>query len=249
MTSTQQWDKFFKHLGDCVVAELRHVSGDFPIDRDNRRGLAEALGMDHEIEEHEMAEMSYFEKLGRSVSRQLADATLTEHISAPGMARDQGLARRQMPRGPSYGDQDPDPDMPVRGGPPMQNDPDDDDNNGGVAPGTGNPTGEQCLDFVKMALQRLPEPDKSQFLEGLTDLVSTLPSDALDGTLTLQHGNGQQPKYGDTGFATGIRSNNRSATDRRRTAQDAKIQSVRTSQFAKRWPQVAAVSLSGTGRR
>jgi hypothetical protein len=251
MTSPQQWDKFFKHLGDCVMAELRHPSGDFPIEPGVRREVATALGLDHETTEHEMSELGYFEKVGLTLCQALAKGTLAEHISGP-MARDQGLARRQMPRGPSY-DQD-DPDMPVRGGP-MQNDPDDDDNNAGEpGTGTGNPTGEECLAFCKKALQLLPEPDRSQFLEGLTDLVSTQPSDALDGTLTLRHngnglGGGSRPAYGDTGWSNGIRDNNKSAVDRnRRPALDAKIQSVKTSQFAKRFPEAMNIRFSGNGR-
>jgi hypothetical protein len=70
-TSDAQWNSWLSMLRNRCIAELRDPSGGFPVDRANRAALAATLGLDSEIKDHEMAELSYFEKIGRNMSKLL----------------------------------------------------------------------------------------------------------------------------------------------------------------------------------
>jgi hypothetical protein len=112
-------------------------------------------------------------------------------------------------------------------------------------------SGSDCLQFVQLCLAKLVGPDRDQFLSGLVDLISP-EEGGMDNTLEIIHrpnGNGTN--------GNGLRSNNQGALDRnrrngardqRRPAQDSAIRSLQTSNFARRWPDAAKVSLSGNGR-
>jgi hypothetical protein len=255
MTSPEAWNKYFEMLARRVAWELRDPSGDYPINPDNRRELAEAIGVarelaaDHQLEDQTMSN-NYFETLGQGVAmalakaRDIADQTLVDHLNPPG-ARDQALSRRTMPRGPRYGDQlfEQTEEAPMYNQGNGDQEPDDDNDGTGIQ----NPSGAQCLAFVRTALQRLPEPDRSEFLAGLTDLVGTQPADALDGRLTLTHGNGQgRPRFGDTGWLSAPQDGRSGA--RGTTAQDSALAARRTSAFLRRFPDAGKISTHGCGR-
>jgi hypothetical protein len=124
-------------------------------------------------------------------------------------------------------------------------------------------SGSDCLQFVRMCMQRLAGPDRDEFLEGLAELLST-ETGAQDGVLQLTHGNGNGNGNGNgsrnnvppngNGNGNGVPKNNlgaldrtRGARDSRRPAQDSAVRVLNSQSFQRRFPYVN-VSLSGTGR-
>jgi hypothetical protein len=197
-----------------------------------------------------------------SVRAELANimgVRLNAHLTTPPPGANDSafdnLRNRNMPRGPSY---DQSTGMPVRGNP-SHSAVDQD-------PGIGDPgaiSGEDCLAFVQLCLQKLTGPDRADFLSGLTDLISTEPPDAAgDNSLEIVHrpnnGNDNGRPNGGNGQDRGTRRVSRTARDQvpmnnkgaldRRPAMDANVMALNQQAFARRFPDAMRIKFGGTGR-
>ncbi len=95
-------------------------------------------------------------------TRALMEQALRSHLTRPPrMAMDSALQNRALPSGPKYGDQL----FAPADQPPEYNQGDQ-----------AAISGEDCLQFVRLCLQKLPDPDRKTVLMGLADLISTEPT-------------------------------------------------------------------------
>jgi hypothetical protein len=172
---------------------------------------------------------NYFTTLGMGIARALAqardiaDQALVDHLTPPPGAMDSALARPQAPRYDRAVDQEP-----------------------------TEISGSDCLQFVKLCMQRLTGSDRDEFCEGLAQLLSTETGaeDGGNGTLEIRHrANGVN---GDRIVAA-----NRQALDKRRNgardnrrgpAMDGAIRALNSQSFARRFPDAATVKFGGNGR-
>jgi hypothetical protein len=174
---------------------------------------------------------NFFEALGKATARQLAqkldydqtrasaDQILNRHLRG-GMARDQAPGS-----------------MPPRGAESYPGLDQEEDPNGGQMLDA-----EACMHLVQKCLAGLQGDERDKFMEALANMFRT-------DSGTGNGGSADMPAYGDTGFAAGIRNNNRGATDRRRPAQDSAIRALQSAGFARRFPDAMKISTNGMGRR
>jgi hypothetical protein len=110
----------------------------------------------------------------------------------------------------------------------------------------GAPSGEECLQFVRLCMAKLAGPDRDEFVQGLAELLGTEEpgnDNAYLSRTAVEERNGNGPN----GNRSAMDRGRRGAGDRRPGAMDSAIRGMNTANFLKRFP-MANVSFSGTGR-